>query len=178
MSDLKTVTKILEHGCFCHNSELKYMFECMPSSISHRELASDCERVYCYHKQEKEIKRTLQEFKKFMETKSKFKVGDRVEIAETPVINEKECWGWLSSKHFLIEGAKATISEISYYNNDFGYLVIFDDESWKDQQGVIHPVSEKSRYHFWERDLRSVGSRLSSCEFLKKLWSDFYRIGD
>ena len=176
MGDLSDVKELLKQDCFCHDSELAYLFECMPKSIFHGELASDCEDSYCYHKQAGTIKEKLQQFKTFLETKARFKVGDRVELALTPVITEQTAHGWLSSKHFLIEGAKATIVEVSYYNNGFGYQVIFDDESWKDDKGVIHPCSKESSYHFWDKDLRSADSR--PCEFLKKLWSDFHRIGD
>src|ERR1035437_6588033 len=172
MSSLECVNELLEQDCFCHSSDLKYMFECMPWSIHRGELASDCEGTDCFHKQEKEIKEKLKQFKTFLETKGRFKIGDRVEIAHTPVIDKETAWGWLSGKHFLVEGAKGTIILIDYYNDSFGYSVIFNDESWKDSNGVIHPVSQKSYYHFKEENLRLVGSR--PCEFLKKLWSDFY----
>jgi hypothetical protein len=150
----------------------------MPWSIHRGELASDCEGTDCFHKQSKEIKEKLKQFKTFLETKGRFKVGDRVEIANTPVITDKIAYGWQGGKHFLVKGAKGIIGTIDYYNDHFGYGVLFDDESWKDAKGVIHPVSERSHYHFKEENLRSVGSGLVPCNFLRNLWSDFYRIGD
>lgn len=181
MSDLSAVQELLEKDCFCHDSELSYMFECMPASIVHRKLTNDCEASYCYHKQENEIKETLQRFKTFLETKSQFKIGDKVELNYTPVINEKEAWGWLSDRHFLIKGAQATVVEVSYHDNEFGYLLQFDnDNSWIDGKDVIHPNDDpnhRSNFFFRENRLSKVGN-YTACEFLRKLWSDFYKIGD
>jgi len=175
MSNLETVTELLKKNCFCHNSELKFTFECMPSSIRTPAIKDGCD---CFHAKEDEIKQTLQQFKTFMETKAKFKVGDRVELNRTPIINATEAWGWMSSRHFLIKGAQATVREISYYCNEFRYQIVFDEDSWIDEKNVIHPrtSANKHTYNFREDSLDRVGSR--PCEFLKKLWSDFYRIGD
>ncbi len=180
MSSLQNVTELLEKGCFCHSTDVKYMFECMPASIATTTLESDCKDVYCYHKKETEIKKSLEAFKKFLETKGLFKVGDRVELAKTPVINSTEAWGWMSSRHFLVEGAKGVVREVSYYRSRFVYSVEFDDEvSWIDDKDVIHPYTDNSRKHvysFAESNLRKADAR--PCDFLKKLWYDFYRIGD
>ena len=190
MSDLGTVTEILENDCFCHSNDLKFVFECMPTSIFQGELQSDCDgNVYCFHKKADLIKEKLQQFKTFLETKSKFKIGDRIELSETPEITAKVGWGWLDSKHFLIEGAKATIQEISYYKGQFGYSIIVDNESWLDSKGILHPRSDKKcqipgcgfthkvhTFYFREYQLRPTDHK--PCEFLKRLWNDFYRIGD
>lgn len=186
MSDLESVKDILESGCFCHNSDLKYMFECMPNSIHHGELESDCDDAYCFHKKEEEIKRKLQQFKHFLETQGRFKVGDRVELVETPDINEKHSWGWLDAKHFLIKGAKATVNEVSYYNGQFGYAIAVDDESWIDSKGLVHPRSNKKcpipdcgmthkihSFHFSEGQLRPIARE--RCSLLSQLWNDFYK---
>jgi hypothetical protein len=180
MSDLSGVEKFLEHKNFNHNTDLKFMLEeCAPSHIGLK-LKSCCPDTTCYHKQNKQIIAALNRFKKFLTTKGNFKVGDRVELAETPEISEATAWGWLGSKHFMVEGAKATIHDIGYYKGQFGYSVIFDDESWKERgTGVIHPIEtkEKSLYYLREYQLRKSGN--GTREFLSKLWSDFYyRIGD
>src|ERR1035437_1738811 len=106
MSSLECVNELLEQDCFCHSSDLKYMFECMPCSIHRGELASDCEGTDCFHKQSKEIKEKLKQFKTFLETKGRFKVGDRVEIANTPVITDKIAYGWEGEKHFEEKGER------------------------------------------------------------------------
>jgi hypothetical protein len=175
MSDLSLIKELLEKKCLCHETDLNYALESMPNSIAHPPVKQGCD---CKHGQEKAIKQALRKFKTFIETKAKFKLGDRVELAVTPVINERDSFGWLGSKHFLVEGAKATVADVDFRGDSFGYSIIFDDESWKDRDGVVRPIEKKHKhtYYFGEKKIRSVNS--SSGDFLKKLWSDFYRIGD
>jgi len=174
MSDLSRVEELLEKKCLCHEgSNLNYALESMPSSIPQPKVKYGCD---CKHGQEKAIKKALRQFKTFIETKAKFKVGDCVELAETPYISESTAHGWLGSKHFLIQGAKATVRDVDFRCNEFGYAIMFDNESWKDRDGVIHPTKDKHTYFFTEGKLRAAGAR--PCDFLKKLWYDFYRIGD
>lgn len=179
MSELSRIEELLGKNCLCHEgSNLNYALECMPASIKQPAFKSGCD---CKHGQEKGIKKALRQFKTFLETESRFKIGDRVELSETPVITEATAHGWLCSKHFLVEGAQARVAEIDYFGNEFGYAVVFDDESWKDRDGVVHPVAEKDKhtYFFREERLRRAGSTVSrSCDFLKKLWSDFHKVGD
>lgn len=59
---------------------------------------------------------------------SKFKIGDRVQLKYTPIINDKQAWGWLGYKDMLVRGAKATVKEIDYRSGDFRYGLIFDQE--------------------------------------------------
>ena len=174
MSDLSTVTEYLEKDCLCHEgSDLNYALESMPASIKQPLVKTGCD---CKHGQEKAIKQALRKFKTFINTEARFKVGDRVELAYTPVITETESWGWLGSKHFLIEGAKATVNDVDY-RGGFGYSVQFDGESWMDRDGVVHPITDRVHtYYFSEEKIRSINS--SPRYFLKKLWSDFYKIGD
>src|SRR6267142_5517691 len=182
MSDLETVKEILDKDCFCHSSELKFVFECMPPSIFYGELESDCVGSYCFHKKEELIKEKLQQFKRYLETQGRFKVGDRIELAETPVITDKIAYGWLDSKHFIIEGAKGTVQEISYYKGQFGYSVVLDNESWKDLKDVLHLRSDKRctipdcdfthhahTFYFREHQLRPITTE--RCSFLSKLWT-------
>lgn len=86
-----------------------------------------------------------------------FKVGDRVALAVTPVIDEKTAWGWMSSKHFLIEGALGVVraSDVRSDGQLF-FDVEFDDETWIDREGVRRPVERKHTYCFGERSLVRV----------------------
>ncbi len=88
----------------------------------------------------------------------KYSKGDRVILTKTPDINAKESWGWLGAKHFLIEGAKATIKEIEFYNGRFILGLIFDDESWIDYKKQIHAVDQKDKgmYMFGESWVRKI----------------------
>lgn len=182
MSDLSDVEEFLEHRNFNHNSDLKFMLEeCAPPHIG-LQLKSCCENTTCYHRQTKQIVAALNRFKKFLKTKAEFKVGDRVELAETPEINERESFGWLCSKHFLVEGAKATVADVGYYDGQFGYSVIFDDESWKEERtGIIHPTETKHKHTYYLREyqLRKSSKVIDTARaYVKALWSEFHKIGD
>lgn len=80
-------------------------------------------------------------FRMCIERFSPFKAGDRVRLAKTPTINEKESWGWMSAKHFLVKGAKATVQEVGCGEGGFTYTLVFDDETW------IHPHTKEKMKH-------------------------------
>ncbi len=90
-----------------------------------------------------------------------FAVGQRVELSVTPVINNREAWGWLGAKHFLVEGAVATVVERQFYEGHFRFGLHFDDESWIHfETKEKHRPDQPSMYMFWEKDLRArVGDR-------------------
>jgi len=70
---------------------------------------------------------------------AKFKVGDRVQLAKTPNINEQNAPGWLGSKHFLVKGARGTVVSADFSIGGSGalrYGIQFDDESW------LHPIDK------------------------------------
>lgn len=79
-----------------------------------------------------------------------FKIGDRVKLTKAPVINEKEAWGWLGSKHFLVPGALATVVESRCGEKGFVFGVTFDRETWMDRHGHEQPVDQKHSYCFRE----------------------------
>ena len=87
-----------------------------------------------------------------------FKVGDRVELIKTPIINEKESWGWLSSKHFLVKGALATVKDVDYEDGKFIVDVIFDEESWIDDKGKKRKIENKDKHTYCisEKSIRRV----------------------
>ena len=174
MSDLTLINKILDRDCLCHEPNLEYALESMPNSIKRPSVKQGCD---CRHGQEKAIKKALRKFKTFIKTEAKYKVGDRVELAITPEITERTAHGWLGSKHFLVEGAKATVRDVEYRGGDFGYSVSFDDESWIELfSGTVHPAAHSHIYYFAEEKLRPIN--YLPRYFLKKLWSDFYKVGD
>ena len=69
-----------------------------------------------------------------------FVPGQRVTLNYTPTINEKTSWGWIGSKHFLVEGALATIKEARFGSSGWSVDVEFDDDSW------IHPTTKGRMY--------------------------------
>ena len=83
-----------------------------------------------------------------------FKVGDRIALAVTPVINKTTAYGWLGSKHFLKVGAVGVVKSSEVRSNgELAFYIEFDDETWIDRDGVARPMDEKSTYCFGEKDL-------------------------
>lgn len=88
-----------------------------------------------------------------------FKVGDRVELAKTPIIGEDSAPGWVGCKHFLIAGAKGVVRERGYCEDHFVFDVEFDNESWIDKEGKIAPVTLKHVFRFSEKMLQLESDR-------------------
>jgi len=81
-----------------------------------------------------------------------FKPGDRVKLVKS--INFESSHGWYGSRHFLVPGARGIVESSSCDSNGkLRFDIVFDDESWKDQKGEVHPVSQKHTYCFFEDDL-------------------------
>lgn len=64
-----------------------------------------------------------------------FRVGDRVELSHTPEITNSKRWGWLGSKHFLVEGSPGVITSRDFRGGEFIFEVMFDLESWIPSSG-------------------------------------------
>lgn len=82
-----------------------------------------------------------------------FKVGDRVKLTKTPEITKDKSWGWIGSKHFLIEGAKATVVEVDIYKGKFSLGLHFDRESrlhYETGEEIFKDPDKKSIYTFNE----------------------------
>jgi hypothetical protein len=87
--------------------------------------------------------------------------GDRVELVATPEINMQDSWGWMASKHFLIEGAAATVHAIELWDKGWSVSLKFDDDSWIDQAGKVNPIAEERRslYCFGARWIRKLPAK-------------------
>ena len=82
-----------------------------------------------------------------------FHVGDRVELTKTPRITQEKSWGWMGSKHFLIKGAKGTVTDVDCDRLGFSCNIVFDDETWIDSfTGEINPVEKDKRGHYCFRE--------------------------
>ena len=88
-----------------------------------------------------------------MERFAPFKVGDRVVLARTPEIAPDNAPGWMSCKHFLVEGAAGTVKNASCGSDGFQFGVEFDNDSWHDQYGKKRPTISKSMFMFGEKYL-------------------------
>lgn len=71
-------------------------------------------------------------------------VGDMVRLRKAPRCEG----GWLRSKHFLIPGAIAEVKSIDFCSGEFSAYLRFEDESWVDDAGVVHPTEPKDRHVF------------------------------
>src|ERR1035437_2287482 len=103
----------------------------VPFNSNHHELKYSIERV--------------EDFTKALFGYAKFKVGDIVQLKETPVINEKEAWGWWGYRDILVKGAKAKVEEVDHYKGIFRYSLT-----------ILHP-KEKGLFTFSEDKLELAG---------------------
>lgn len=67
----------------------------------------------------------LEEYRKALFSYAKFKVGDFVKLAITPNINDKENWGWIGYKDYLVKDAVGVVEDVDYYKGYFRYGLIF-----------------------------------------------------
>jgi len=67
----------------------------------------------------------LEEYKEGLFSYSKFKVGELVKLTLTPNISEKENWGWLGYKDYLVKGAIGKVADVDYYKGFFRYGLLF-----------------------------------------------------
>lgn len=100
------------------------------------------------------------------------KRGDRAVLTKTPVIDGKEAWGWMGSKHFLIEGRTGKIASTDCYysfkDNTLckGYGFIPDNQTWINSvDGEEKDVTDPSVYGFSEDDLRLMQASEESDDF-------------
>jgi hypothetical protein len=86
---------------------------------------------------------------------AQFHTSDRVQLRQTPRIDEMHSPGWLGSKHFLVAGAPGTVRDVDWRNGKFYYHIVFDAESWLDSKGVERTVDpdRHSSYSFSEDEL-------------------------
>lgn len=94
---------------------------------------------------------------------ARFKVGDRVQLAKTPNISEKNAPGWLGSQHLLVRGAPGTVVSADFSLSGEGalrYGVQFDNESVRAKDGTCYEVDPKKRheYSFGEEWLEPLGA--------------------
>jgi hypothetical protein len=83
-----------------------------------------------------------------------FKVGDRVALSKTPKIDRETAWGWLGSKHFLVQGALGIVRTVDLHGDGkLSFGVEFDDETWIDRDGHRRPLDRKHHYCFGEGSL-------------------------
>ena len=57
-------------------------------------------------------------------------IGARVRLLRTPEITWAKSWGWMRAKHYLVEGAIATVETVDLWEGKFNYGLIFDGASY------------------------------------------------
>jgi hypothetical protein len=90
----------------------------------------------------------------FLLTLAPHQPGDRVRLIDTPVITERESWGWLGGKHFLVKGAIAVVHSVEANFDGFSYFLKFEDDSWINsytKEVNPRPPKERDIYGFREK---------------------------
>ena len=102
--------------------------------------------------------------------RSPFQIGDTVELAKDPGINEKDTPGWMHCKHFLIKGARAEVRSMDFYKKSFSYGLWFEKDSWAQESEycetrkkivrfdppLLVPTKDKGEFWFNEGYLKLV----------------------
>lgn len=81
-----------------------------------------------------------------------FKVHQRVELAAAPTLKKDQ--GWWHCRHFLVPGNLATVEHVSCDSDgSLRFDVVFDRETWIDQNGEEQPVISKHMFSFFAHEL-------------------------
>ena len=89
---------------------------------------------------------------------SPFKVGDLVELTETPEISDTVSWGWLGAKHYMVAGATGRVASVDCDRSGLSYSVVMDNQTYI-FEGRKHPVSTPKSFAFRERWLRLANTQ-------------------
>jgi hypothetical protein len=84
---------------------------------------------------------------------SPFKIGDTVELIETPEITEKIAWGWLGAKHYLKAGATGRVLSVDCDRKGLFFGVEIYNQTYI-YDGKESPVTKPYGFCFRERWLR------------------------
>ncbi len=103
-----------------------------------------------------EIKR-IQDCVEGLFTFAKFKIGQKVKMAATYPVNERDSWGWMAPyRHLFKSGSKATIRKVDWYDGNFNYGIEFDSKTYIDREGNIHPHDSTSVFTISEKWLKAA----------------------
>jgi len=85
-----------------------------------------------------------------------FKAGERVCLIGTPKLEPDD--GWYADRHFLVEGAQATVNLVECNSKgELSFYLVFDDETWISSiTGEKHPPETKHLYGFREKWLKKI----------------------
>lgn len=114
-------------------------------------------------------------YRKALLEKSPFKKGDTVVLTKTPDINEKDSFGWLGSKHFLIKGAKAKVAKVEMNSKGlYCYGLLFENDSYILSSGEIKFTQDKAQYSFDETYLAKDLDEECSCSKVEPILYSSY----
>lgn len=81
---------------------------------------------------------------------SKFKENQIIKLNKTPIIDEKNSWGWIGFKHFLIEGATGVIKDVRIHKGKFQYGIHFDNDSYMSYHSKELILSDKKGTFYFD----------------------------
>lgn len=93
------------------------------------------------------IRRLTKNFAELYDRFCPYQPGDRVQLSKTPEIALGS--GWWGSRHFLIEGAIATVQSTDFGDGLFNFGLVFDDDSWINSAGEVVPAEPEKRLLFY-----------------------------
>jgi len=101
--------------------------------------------------------RCLQFARKELLKRLPFKVGAKVKIKKTPVIDTRTSPGWLCCKHYLIKGATGVVKGIVIADTHIGYYIDIDyQSSIFNGEETVYAKKDHHIFHFREDMLESV----------------------
>lgn len=89
-----------------------------------------------------------EEYKEGLFRLSPFQIGSTVQLVNYPGVNKDKSPGWWPSRHFLVNGSVARVADMDYYKGEFRYDLVFNSETWIDDDNKVHQKDRKSRYNF------------------------------
>ena len=83
-----------------------------------------------------------------------FQINGKVVLSKA--VDFAKAPSWESSKHFLVEGAIATIINRDFRNKLYVFGVEFEKDSWIDVKGTIHEYKPEDRHLFYISELSLI----------------------
>jgi hypothetical protein len=102
----------------------------------------------------------LREYAQGLFDRAPFREGDRVRLRKTPTITEKDSWGWMHAKHFLVEGREGVAKDVDFRDGQFVCGFLPDDQTWipehGEKKGIPQAIESPGIYYFREEYIERV----------------------
>lgn len=116
-----------------------------------REFMNNIDEFYNSKKTKAVWDKVEQYFHMLFEQIAPFKLNDKVVLIKTPKIDENTRWGWMGSKHFLLEGEKATVCSVDIDKGKWLLGLVFENDSWishTTNEAILRKSNKRGVYYF------------------------------